>query len=272
MKCKRTFAAVFAVILGAALVAVPETREWIGNRFNDVVAWCRAQNQADQQAAKDKEPPEKRIERLRGEIGKIRGEVLKSVDHLVKMKLDLEEVETTLPPLEKQKAARQDDLEVATLALEKASTQVGVQNKEKFKGKVLEATQRFSTASATLDSRKKTVESKRAAVEALDKQIHTMQEKEAQLLALADNLDAKLQELKLKQLENSVAVDNSKVSECEALAKQIERLLKEEDRKAEEYQNFGLTNAPDVPRDDAKSVDDVLKAAREALGQDKAKN
>jgi chromosome segregation ATPase len=280
MKCKKPFAVLFAVALGVALVAIPPVREgvveackWIANRGSDLAAWFQAQNQADEQAAKDKEPPEKRIERLRGEIGKIRGEVVKSVDRLVKMKLDLEEAQAKVSPLEKNKTARQDDLEVATAALEKATTEVSVQNKEKFKIRVIDATQKYNTAASTLDTYKKTVDSKRAAVEAFEKQIRTMQAREEQLNALADSLEAKLQELKLKQLENSVAVDNSKVSECEALAKQIERLLKEEERKTEAYKDFNLTNAPaDTPREDVKSDEEVLKAAREALGRDKAKN
>jgi chromosome segregation ATPase len=263
--CKKLLAAAVAVAVGVAIVGTPAVRDWVGNRWNDVVSYCQADNQA-------RETPEKRIQRLRVEIGKIRGEVEKSVNNLVKMKLDAQEQDEALRPLEKQRAAREAELQSMTVALENASNQVSFQNvsyaRDEFKHKVVEATRGLTNLTSAVENRKKALQSKHAAVDALDRQIRKMQDKEVELNALADRLEAKLQELKLKQLENSVAVDASKVSECEALAKQIERMLKEEDLKAEEYTKFGLTNAPEkAPAEEVKTDEEVLKAAREALGQ-----
>jgi septal ring factor EnvC (AmiA/AmiB activator) len=266
--CKKVLVAAVAVILGVLLVTKTPAGDLVRGWWSDFCAYCKA----EKQARDAKEPPEKRIEHLRGEIGKIRGEVLKTVDTLVKMKLDVEEQEAALRPLDNQRTAREKDLREMTAALEEAGTKVSFQNatfsKERFKAKVVEATEKLNVTTSTLESRRKALQSKKAAVDALDKQIRKMQEKEQELNALADRLEAKLQELHLKKLENSVAVDNSKVSECEELAKQIERMLKEEDLKADELVKYNLTNAPEKPREEpAKSDDDVLKAAREALNR-----
>jgi hypothetical protein len=273
--CKKLLVATIAVVIGLVVVTKTPVGSLVHGWWSDFTAYCKA----EKQAREAKIPPEERIRQLRVEIGKIKGEVQKAVDNLVKMKLDVQDLESGLPPLEKRRNASETDLQAMTVALEAATNQVSFENrtyaKDSFKLKVIDATQRLNTAKATLEGRRKTVESKKIAVDALDKQIRKMQEKELELNVLADNLEAKVQELKLKQMENSVAVDNSKVSECEALAKQIERLLKEENLKAEEYVKWGLTNAPaETPREDVKTDEEVLKAAREALGrgESKAKN
>src|SRR5262249_49802749 len=130
----------------------------------------------------------------------------------------------------------------------------------------------LESVKARYEDRSKALEAKELLITSLDKQIRKMQQKQSDLLALADKLEAKLQQLKLKQMENSVAVDNSKVAEAEELAKQIEKRLAEEDFKAEEYAKYGLTNATEPAKaEPKKNRDEVRKKTRELLGRDESK-
>jgi len=253
--CKKLVVVAVAVVLGFVIVKHSLFQAW----WKDL---------------KDPISPELRIKELRVKIGEIKDQVKQAIDTKVKIKVELKDLEGGATSLKTQKDTLEKDLAAMTEALDKATTQVVYQGKtvseEKFRENLDRVTRQYTSVKESYDNRARALETKREVVEALDKQIRKMQQKETDLLALADKLEAKLQQLKLKQMENSVAVDDSKVSECEALAKQIEKRLAEEDFKAEEYANYGLTNSPE-PKKETHSREDVLKAAREALGQGDSK-
>jgi len=224
------------------------------------------------QAMEDRIPAERRIKQLRVEIGKIDGEVKKAVNGLIKLEVSRNELRDEIRQVEKQRDIHKDEVKAMTTAMESATAQVSFQNRtyrrETFQDKLDRAVQQLNTSKETLKSRQQALESKEESLATLDRRIGRMREKKLELTALADKLETKLEELRLKQLENRIDVDDSKVSECEALYTKIKRKLEEEELKAEKYAKYGLAPSAEATEKARKPVNESLKAAREALDEE----
>jgi len=257
---------VVAVIVVVGILVVRKT--WIGST---VQAWW----DDAREAAESRIPPEKRIKQLRQEIGKIDGEVKKAVNSLVKMEVARNELRDEVARLEKTKAARMSEVEAMTTALAGATNTVTYQKHTYrppvFQDKLDQAVVQLKNTKDTLRLRQQALQSKEESLSTLDRRITRMREKKIELTALADKLETKLEELRLKQLENRIEVDDSKVSECEALYARIKRGLEEEELKAEKYAQYGLATTTSTPDKDRKPVAETLKNAKEALEDDDVK-
>jgi chromosome segregation ATPase len=282
---KKFWIAAVAVFLGIVVL-----KSDAGEKF---WTWCREQSAAMEKRTREarearekkareireareaKEAPEKRIKQLRGEINNIDGEVKKVVNHLIKMEVARNELRDEVRRLEKQRDAQKAEVKAMNDALEGATAQVTFHNRtyrpEVFQERLDRAVRQLNTTKATLKSRQAALQSKEDSLLTLDRRIQTMRDKKLELIALADKLETKIEELRLKQLENRVDVDDSQVAECEALYARIKRQLEEEELKAEKSAGYGLTPVVETPEKDRKPVAESLKSAREALEDDDAK-
>jgi chromosome segregation ATPase len=262
--CRKLFVAAAVVLVGVILLR----KTWVGTT---VQTWW---NEA-REAAESRVPPEARIKELRREIGKIDGEVKKAVNSLVKMEVARNELRDEVARLEKQKTAQMSEVEAMKAALEVGNNTVSYQKKTYrptvFQDKLDHAVAKLKTSKDTLRIRQQALQSKEESLGTLDRRITRMREKKTELIALADKLETKLEELRLKQLENRIQVDDSKVSECEALYAKIKRGLEEEELKAEKYAQYGLTTTVTIPEKEHKPIAETLKNAREALEEDDVK-
>jgi septal ring factor EnvC (AmiA/AmiB activator) len=255
-----------AVILVVGILILRKT--WVGNTVQ--AWWDEAREEAE-----SKVPPEQRIKQLRKEIGKIDGEVKKVVNSLIKMEVARNDLRDEVARLEKAKTARMSEVESMKTALEGAANTVIYQKQSYrpavFQDKLDQAIAQLKTTKDTLRLRQQALQSKEESLSTLDRRISAMRGKKIELTALADKLETKLEELRLKQLENRIEVDDSKVSECEALYTKIKRGLEEEEMKAEKYSHYGLTTKVSAPDKDRKPVSETLKNAREALEDEDVK-
>jgi chromosome segregation ATPase len=262
--CRKLLVAAVVVIVGVVLLR----KTWVGHQ---VETWW----QDTREAMESRIPPEKRIKELRREIGKIDGEVKKAVNGLIKMEVSRNELRDEVAKLEKIKADRMSEVEAMKTALEGANHQVVYQKvtyrPATFQRKLDQGVAALKSTKETLRVRQQALQNKEESLAALDRRITRMKEKQGELVALADKLETKLEELRLKQLENNVQIDDSKVSECEALYAKIKRGLEEEELKAEKYAHYGLTPVLNSPEKDSKPVAESLKEAQKVLEDDDAK-
>lgn len=258
---KKLILTTVAVVIGLAVV-----KNWtkIRETVEDKIA-----------AHEGKRPFETRIADLRKEIGKIDGELRKSVNNLIKLELDcseLREVATKLEnntsPMEKEARAKRDALKDAT-----AETAVPVKNGssktlsvERAQRDLDSSVRRLKTTKDTLESVKARLAPKEESLAAAEERVNTIKEKREQLKSMVEKLESQLERLRLKQLVNNIDIDDSAVSKCESLYKEISRDLKEEDMKAIEYPKHGLSNGIEKVFKDEKAVSESLKAADEVLG------
>jgi chromosome segregation ATPase len=261
---RKLVVAAVVVIIGVVLLR----KTWVGHQ---VETWWHD----TREAMESRIPPEKRIKELRREIGKIDGEVKKAVNGLIKMEVSRNELRDDVAKLEETKTRRMSEVEAMKTALEAGNNQVVYQKHTyrpaAFQDKLDHAVAALKTTKQTLRVRQQALQNKEESLATLDRRINRMKEKKLELAALADRLDTKLEELRLKQLENNVAIDDSKVSECEALYAKIKRGLEEEELKAEKYAHYGLTTPVTAPEKERKPVAESIKEAQKALEEDDAK-
>jgi len=260
---KKLVIAAAAVVVGLGIIRFTKPGREVGSRAE--LMWSKTCNWFASQ-----ETPETRIERLEMEIGKISKDVRAAVNKRADLKADYLMLKDDLDALKTVQNQRKKDLLALADVLEQGSNEVvfkghtfGVRTAQQ-KLDVLKTA--FETGENAVKAKNELLAAKANRLEVAEQHILKIQQKQAELTNLVDQMKTQVASLRMKQMENNVTdIDENQVSKCVALQQDLKRLLLKEEALAEEKARFGLTSPVLTPAKDDRSIAESVKAARAAV-------
>jgi chromosome segregation ATPase len=253
--CKKLLVAAVAVVVGLAVVKHTQ----LGSLLQ--VWWKDAKISVEKQI-----PPEVRIKQLGVEIDKIDRDIKKNLSRLAQQEADCQMLEEKVVALRaSQKQLRED-----VAAMEKQLDQPKAE-RVAFNGRTSDlarkldaATNLYTSRKAELKAREELLAEKKRTLEEAHQSVSKMRDHKEQLRITVARLETRLETLRLKQMEAKVELDDSQVGKCNELASKIEEQLRRSEIEAKLQEKYGYRNAT-ASEQDAKTTEEVLKAARRAL-------
>jgi len=259
---KKLLIAAAAVVVGLVIVKKTDLGSLTQVWWKDAGGWCSRQV-----------APETRIKQLKLEIGKIDQDIRAATNGLVKHEVAYRELKSDVEGLKTVQDQRKKEMLTLIEALEANSTKV-VFNNQTYSPDVaqirLESLKAaYETARQTLKQKEDTLTKKSEQLELADQRIKRIQSKKEELTALVAQLETQLENLRLKQVDRSIVVNDSQVSKCETLARNLKTMLAEEEIKVEKYARYGLLpSTPEPAKENRATKAETIKAARAALADD----
>ncbi len=257
---KKLVIAAAAVVVGLVILKKTDLGSLMQVWWKDAGAWCSRQV-----------PPETRIKQLKLEIGKIDNDIRAAVNSLVKQEVIFRDLDGDVKALKAVQETRKKDMYTLIEALESNSTRVSFHEQsyspEVAQIKLESLKTAYENGKQTLKLKEQNLKVKVEQLELADQRIKKIQSKKEELTTLVAQMEAQLENLRLKQVDNSVPVNDTQVSKCETLARNLKSLLAEEEIKAEKLARYGLTPAPSTEpaKDTARSRVESIKAAKAVL-------
>jgi chromosome segregation ATPase len=218
--------------------------------------------------------PETRIKQLKVEISKIDAEIQKYANKQTEQEVDCERFRKQVEAQREKVAKERSTLAAMVDALDSNSNFVTVKGEkltqEEVQNKLDVQRKAYERDRDSLKNREAMLKTREETIRVSDQRIEAIRTRRDQLKQLVADLELSLEQLKLKQLENAIVVDNSQVSKCEELYNDIQRRLAVESKLPEVYSRYGITTPNATPEKPEVSREDSLKAAREALKADAA--
>jgi chromosome segregation ATPase len=261
---KKILIAAVAVVAGLVVV----------NRSSFVrVMWTDAKSCMERQI-----PPEVQLKQLASEIDKIDADIKRNISKLAAQEVSVNALEERLTAMKNRQKTLRGDVEAMRQNLEGARTE-----KVSFKGHAYpktELTRRLDMSLTDFTNLKDQVKSqellladKRRTLEAAHARISEMRNKKEQFRLVAAQLETKLEQLKTQQMASHLDLDDSQIARCNELVQKIKTRLATDELTARILHDYGYntTTAP-VVAPDQNSTEEVLKAARQALDDEKEPN
>jgi hypothetical protein len=264
--CKKLCIAVGAVIVGLLVI----TFTGIGTLMQ--VKWNETRNWMDRQV-----PPETQLKQLRVEIDKIDQDIQKNIKKVSAQEVEKDRLEANLAKLKDDQAALRVEITAMSKALDSNETPVVYNGRKmdklllasKLESKVAD----FERNKTEIKTREQLLVAKRQTLDLAHQRLREMKDQKEELRVLAAKLEARIEDVKLKQTTEGcpVSLDDSQVAKCRALADKLDRQLSEAEKEQEMLDRYGYNKATTRPSHDEKTTDDVLKAAKKALQDDDEK-
>jgi len=217
--------------------------------------------------------PETRIKQLKHEISKIDVDVKSAINNLVRQEASYKMLKDEVDSLKMVQDQRRKDLLVLVGLLEKGPTEVlfdrQTYTSDEAQGKLDFLRTSYETGKGALKAKDDLLKTKAKQLEIADQRIFKIQEKKTELTNLVAKMEAQLEQIRLKQVENNtIEVNDSQVNKCLVLQENLKRMLMEEEARAEKYARFGLTTTRQAPVKDERSRTESINAAKAALADD----
>jgi len=131
------------------------------------------------------------------------------------------------------------------------------------------ATTEFVTLKERIKGHEQLLSEKNRTLDAAKNRITDMKTEQDNLRLLAAKLGTQIELAKMKQMEARVVdIDDSAVSRAREHAKELEIYLRQVEGEARLNQEFGFSAPTALEKEQAKTQEEVLKAARQALQED----
>jgi len=256
--CKKLAIFLVAILAGVVLLQRTQFGTFLRVKWSDFRA-----------EAKDKVDPETRIKMLEEKIRDINPELRKAADTLIKQEVQRDRDRASVEALCQKVADERKNLEVLVEGLESNSAFVTVQgqkyNAEEAQRRLDRERKQYESDRNILKSREESLKVQEEGLKVLDERIQAMSARKKEFEALVGTLKVRVEQYKLKKLENKVTIDDSAFSDCEELARDLDTWLKEADLQKEVYQRYGITKNEKAPVTEKVSREESIKAAKAAL-------
>jgi len=224
-------------------------------------------------SARNMVPPETRLKQLHTEIDSIDKDIKKNLSKLARMEVDVQMLSEDL----EGKRGQQGNLRTEINDLRKG-LEAGVE-KVSFNGRSFrpaDATRRLNMATTEFVSLKERIKGqeqllseKNRTLDAAKNRITDMKTEQDNLRLLAAKLGTQIELAKMKQMEaRMVDIDDGAVSRAREHAKELEIYLREIKEETRLNQEFGFSAPTALEKEQTKTREEVLKAARQALQED----
>jgi len=259
---KKLLIAAAAVVVGLVIVKKTDLGSLAQVWWKDAGGWCSRQV-----------APETRIKQLKLEIAKIDTDIRSATNSLIKQEVAYRELKGDVEGLKTVQEQRKKEMVALMEALESNTTKVVFQN-QSYSPDValirLDSLKRaFETGKETLKQKEENLKFKTGQLEVADQRIKRIQSKKEELTTLVAQLESQLENLRLKQVDRNITVNDTQVSKCENLARNLKTMLAEEEIKVEKYARYGLLPTdPQSTKENRVTREETIKAARAVLADD----
>jgi chromosome segregation ATPase len=247
------------VAIGAGLFVVKHTTfgTWLQVRWHDGMAWFEKQV-----------PPEDLIKQAKIEIGKIDAEIRRNIGHLAQQEADYRRLEKMVKDLDASQTQLKEDVTAMEKLLTGSKTELVAFNGATYRPSELTrkldgALTLYTSRKAELKAREQLLGEKKLALEAAHQRIGAMRDRKEQLNVNVARLETSVQRLREKQTKTGIAFDESQISKVNELISKLEDRVAKEESENKFLAEFGFRKPADAT--EAKSTEEVLKAARKAL-------
>jgi len=251
-----------AVIVGLVVIGIsPRLSAVVSEKYHAAKTWM------------DTVPPETQLQQLRHETQKIDQDIKKNVGKLAVQEVEVTRLEASLNKM----TDNQKDLRAEIVAMDKAldskDTKVSY-NGHTFRQSELASRldskrSEYERTKTEIKSREQVLASKRQMLDLAHQRIGEMRKQKEALSVDIAKLEARIEKIKLKQVDCPVSMDDSQANKCRAMADNLDRQLAEEEKRAELLEKFGYekeSNSQSVREE--KTVDEIRQAAKKALQDD----
>jgi len=261
--CKKLCIAVGAVIVGLLVIGVsPRIKSAATDLVNKVKTW------------NEDVSPESLLKQLHVEMAKIDKDIQSHVDKLAVIAEEVESNQKTVAKLKKDQVRQREELTAMKAAFEKSSHEVSFNgstySQSAMERKLVAATVAYERQKADVNVKEKLLAQKTEMFELSKQRVKAMQDQKQELQVAVADLEARLETLKVKQVNRPIEVNDSKVNECNVLLEKARKNIATQEKKFELYDelNIGTKEPVKEIRETSKSKADVLEATKKALQDD----
>jgi predicted nucleic acid-binding Zn-ribbon protein len=214
-------------------------------------------------------PVEVQLKQLNVEIDAIDKDIKKNLSKLAAQEVDVKAGEERLEAMKTRQAKLRADITDMQKGLEARTEKVAFRG-HKYRTpdltrKLDMAVNDFNNLKEQVKNNEQLLQDKKRTLEAASNRVSQMRNKKEEFRLVAARLETQVEQLKAQQMASRVEVDDSQISRCNELVHKIKTRLATEKKTAELMADYGY-NTPDATADkDAKTTDEVLKSARQAL-------
>jgi len=223
--------------------------------------------------AKSMVPPEVRLKQLNSEIDNIDKDIKKNISRLARMEVEVKMFEEQLDA----KRDRQAHLR-STIGDMQKSLQGNHTEKVAYHGRKVPPSRltsqldmnvtEFTSLKEQVKVQEQLLTDKKRTLEVAHNRITEMKNEKEKLRLLATRLATHLELVKMKQIQNQeIAFDDTAISNAREIAKDVETQLRVAETDMKLKSQFGYAEKTVIEKE-AKSTEEVLKSAREALQDD----
>lgn len=260
--CKKLCLATGAVIVGLLVI----TFTGLGTLAQ--VKWHEASRWMEKQV-----PPETQLKQLQVEAGKIDKDIKKHLGTLAAQEVEFERLEANLTARKEQQTKLREDIAAMTAALDSKNEKVSYNGKNyrqselalRLESKVHD----YELGKTEIKTKEQVLASKRQSLELAHQRISEMRDQKEQIRVTIAKLEARIEAVKLKQVDCPFEVDDTQVNKCNVLAEKLDRQLAEEEKRTELFHKYGYDRErkSSTVREE-KTIDEVKQAAKKALQDD----
>ncbi len=260
--CKKLCLAVGAVIVGLVVIGIsPRLSAIVSDKYHAAKTWM------------DTVPPEKQLSDLKAEANKIDEDIKKNLGKLATQEVETERFEASLSKMKDNQTALREDITAMTKALDSKETKVSYNGRtfrqSELASRLESKVNEYERIKTEVKSREQVLTSKHQMLELSHQRISEMRKQKDALRVDIAKLEARIESIKLKQVDCPVSMDDSQVSKCRALADKLDRQLAEEEKKAELLETYGYKkDSSTLSVREEKTVDEIKQAAKKALQDD----
>jgi len=258
---KKLFLAAVALVVGLSIVKYTQ--------FGSLVQvwWHDASSSVARQI-----PPEVQIKQLTLEIDKIDRDVKKNLSRLAAQEVDCQMLDERVAALRTaQKQLKEDIVDMEKLfdaRTEHVAFHGVAYRPSELARKLDSAANLYASRKAELKAKDQLLTDKKQTLEAVHQRIGAMRDQKEQLRVTVARLETRVENLRLKQMETKVDLDDSQVGKCNELANQIEERLRKCEMEAKLQAEYGYRTPSPVLDREPKTPEEVRKAVRKALEDD----
>jgi chromosome segregation ATPase len=262
--CKKLCLAVGAVIVGLLVISFTSLGTLAKVKYNDWQQW------ADRQV-----PPETQLKQLQVEASKIDNDIKKNLGKLAAQEVEAERLENNLTTMKDDQTKLRTDIAAMTKALDSKEQKVSWNGRTyrpselavRLESKVND----YELRKTEIKTRDQVLASKRQSLELAHQRINEMREQKEKLRVTIAKLEARIENVKLQQVDCPIECDGSQVNKCNVLADKLDRQLAEEEAKTRLYKTYGYDKKKESSVREDKTIDEIQQAAKKALQDDDEK-
>jgi chromosome segregation ATPase len=212
------------VVTGLAVVAV----FFVLHKL-ELDIWIKHAIKRTQADIKDAVPEEARIDDLRDEINKIGPEIKKARTVVARQINEVKDLKTEIAQIKTNLDKREADILALKKVLDTNASLVTI-GSEQFKRDKVEADRNrkweaFKQAKEMLQAKEDLLKQREETLEADKAKLETMQDKKRELEASADRLALRLRKLRLTQMQQNVAIDDSHIANAQKKFEDLEKRI-----------------------------------------------
>jgi chromosome segregation ATPase len=251
--------AIAALAIGVGLLVL--------SRFSLVrVLWNDSKNWVARQV-----PPEVKLKEIRHKVDRLDEEIKKNLSRLAKMEVETQGLEEEVVALKDRQQKLRSDIAAMNQKLDGTTSRVAFQGKEyrvsDLSRKLDMAVVDYKNVKERLKGKEALLAQKKESLEISHNRISSMRNRKEEYRTLLARLETQIEQVKQKQLECRVEVDDSLFSDCDQMIADLQKQLKEKDKEAELQRKYGYASEVETPHD-AKTPEEVRKSARAVLEED----